>query len=457
MATVLLLVVALVWVVIVDLTPADQRPYIGSSENNTVMDLITGHNGLARLLGHDTPSTGSNNSPDNQPAFPDGGTGVPAGGAPGGAGGGPDEIGDPGVWRLVTQPLDNEMGWWFVLALAAVPLVLLAERLRWPLSDRYLVLGLWSGWLLAGIVFFSKAEFFHAYYFVMLAPAVAALVGSGAWSLWTLLRDHPRAGLGIALLILGGTLALQLRIADGYTLDVDDWPPLEALLVWAVLTLVGGGAALIGGVFGQESRLVAAGLSVALAGVLLIPGVWGMWTTLDNAPNVHLPAAYAGEAGDRGEPELGPLTTALLHYVGPRTEDMEYLIAVPSSMIGAELVLATGRPVLYMGGFNGGDPVVSADDLAVLVAAGDLRYVLDDGSLSRQKPEIGAWLSDACTVVTAIELDMQALGGGMPNAPAGDGGPGGGRPPAGGPPGGGPPSGGPGMDAGSSLELYECG
>lgn len=48
-ATVVLLVVSLAWVIAVDLTPADQRPFIGSSENNTVMELIVGHNGLKRL------------------------------------------------------------------------------------------------------------------------------------------------------------------------------------------------------------------------------------------------------------------------------------------------------------------------------------------------------------------------------------------------------------------------
>ena len=56
--TIVLLVVSLAWVVAVDLTPADERPFIGSSENNTVMELIVGHNGLKRLnmsLGSDGP------------------------------------------------------------------------------------------------------------------------------------------------------------------------------------------------------------------------------------------------------------------------------------------------------------------------------------------------------------------------------------------------------------------
>ena len=33
------------------------------------------------------------------------------------------------------------------------------------------------------------------------------------------------------------------------------------------------------------------------------------------------------------------------------------------------------RPVLYMGGFNGSDPVVSADDLQYLVESGRLRFI----------------------------------------------------------------------------------
>ncbi|RME06794.1 MAG: dolichyl-phosphate-mannose--protein mannosyltransferase, partial [Anaerolineae bacterium] len=48
-ATVVLFVVSFAWVAVVDLTPPEERPYIGSSENNTVTELIIGHNGLRRL------------------------------------------------------------------------------------------------------------------------------------------------------------------------------------------------------------------------------------------------------------------------------------------------------------------------------------------------------------------------------------------------------------------------
>jgi 4-amino-4-deoxy-L-arabinose transferase-like glycosyltransferase len=64
-ATIVLLAVSLAWVMAVDLTPADQRPYIGSSENNTMLELIIGHNGLSRLGLNDTRGPGGDDGPRN--------------------------------------------------------------------------------------------------------------------------------------------------------------------------------------------------------------------------------------------------------------------------------------------------------------------------------------------------------------------------------------------------------
>lgn len=47
--TAILVAVSLSWAVIVDLVPAKNRPYVDSSTNNTVMELILGHNGAERL------------------------------------------------------------------------------------------------------------------------------------------------------------------------------------------------------------------------------------------------------------------------------------------------------------------------------------------------------------------------------------------------------------------------
>jgi len=76
-ATVVLLVVSFAWVAAVDLTPADQRPFIGSSENNTVLELIIGHNGLSRLGLSDSGPRDDSRPGDGGPNPPQAGSHTP--------------------------------------------------------------------------------------------------------------------------------------------------------------------------------------------------------------------------------------------------------------------------------------------------------------------------------------------------------------------------------------------
>jgi len=138
LATVVLLVVSLAWVVAVDLTPPEERPYVGSSQDNTVLELIIGHNGMARLLpgglraldrlgGSSAPPAGAR--PGRLPSPPPGAQpgrapgqppSPPAGGppAPGRGGGRPfsDETGDPGLLRLFNHQLAGQISWLLPLA-----------------------------------------------------------------------------------------------------------------------------------------------------------------------------------------------------------------------------------------------------------------------------------------------------------------------------------------------------
>ncbi|MBB6674282.1 glycosyltransferase family 39 protein [Cohnella nanjingensis] len=67
-ATAVMVVLSLSWALAVDLTAKDSRPYIGSSQTNSVMELAFGYNGISRLTGN--------------------GSGVPGGGGNRGGGGG---------------------------------------------------------------------------------------------------------------------------------------------------------------------------------------------------------------------------------------------------------------------------------------------------------------------------------------------------------------------------------
>jgi 4-amino-4-deoxy-L-arabinose transferase-like glycosyltransferase len=164
LATALLLAVSLSWALIVDATPAAARPFIGSSTDNTVTELIIGHNGIRRLLGASTLAGSSllngNGSSSNLT----------------------QEVGNAGILRLFTDPLAAQASWLLPLALmgGALALALLGSK---KLTDKHLALLLWAGWLLPIAFYFTfTSGLWHAYYLIMLGPALAALVGATVWA-----------------------------------------------------------------------------------------------------------------------------------------------------------------------------------------------------------------------------------------------------------------------------------
>src|SRR5438067_4399459 len=228
LAGVLLLAISLSWVVAVDLTPASQRPYVGSTQDNSELSLALGYNGIQRLLGSFGGGFGggsrANRFPTGAPPnFGNGGStnarGIRAGQQPpsGGSGGagGLFDIGTAGPLRLFTQPLAGQIAWLLPFALLGAVALAWQRRPRLQSDRKQQSLLLWGMWLLTMGIFFSVASFFHQYYFTMMAPAIAALFGIGVVTMW---QDYRRGGwrgwlLPIALV---ATVAEQVYILSQY-------------------------------------------------------------------------------------------------------------------------------------------------------------------------------------------------------------------------------------------------
>jgi 4-amino-4-deoxy-L-arabinose transferase-like glycosyltransferase len=54
----------------------------------------------------------------------------------------------------------------------------------------------------------------------------------------------------------------------------------------------------------------------------------------------------------------------------------DYLLAAVNARQAAPIIIATGAPVIALGGFSGGDPILSVEDFARLVAENRLRFAL---------------------------------------------------------------------------------
>ncbi|KPL22545.1 MAG: hypothetical protein AMJ93_06965, partial [Anaerolineae bacterium SM23_84] len=228
-ATILLLAVSMAWAVVVDLTPPDERPYVGSSQDNTVLELIIGHNGLQRLLpGGLRGILGSQTRqgpPPSQPLpqSPDRPSGRQA---PSRAGNPPDqlvpggpstlgtgsarplssEIGEPGALRLFNRQLAGQISWLLPLACLGLVVATWQTRFHSPLRRHHHSLLLWGTWWLTQAVFFSVANMFHRYYLGMMAPAIAALVGTGVAAICKEYRRAELRGWLLPLALVGSAL-----------------------------------------------------------------------------------------------------------------------------------------------------------------------------------------------------------------------------------------------------------
>jgi 4-amino-4-deoxy-L-arabinose transferase-like glycosyltransferase len=157
------------WVAAVLLIPAADRPYVGGSTTNNILQLTFGYNGFGRLDGNETGSVGG-----------PGGHGVAATG------------GTAGLARLFASDMGGQVSWLLPAALIALA-ALLWGTMHAPRTDRNRAAALvWGGWLLVtGAVFSLMAGIIHSYYSVALAPAIGALVGIGAVQLWKVRDGWP--------------------------------------------------------------------------------------------------------------------------------------------------------------------------------------------------------------------------------------------------------------------------
>ena len=400
------LVVSGGWLVLlVSLWPASSRPYIAGSTDNSLWQLAIGYNGLGRIFG------GEGNR----------------GGGGGGFGGGNAMFGGaPGLTRMFGTAFGLEISWLLPAALIAL-VALLAGTWSRPRTDRTRAAAiLWGGWVLVTAATFSfMSGTVHPYYTVALAPGIAALVAIGARVLWGW-RDRIAARAGLAAMVLA------TGVWDYVLLGRVSWAP---GLRWAVLSagVVVASVLLVPLVrLGRVALVAAAGVVVSLglgsaawgvatagnphAGATPVSGPAGVSTAgfggggsggggarrfeggnARRFPGGALPGSAPGGAfpgggfPGNGQPGArgnggggggggfggGQADSALVALL--KTTDNRWAAATDGSMLAAPLELGSGKAVMAIGGFTGGDPSPTLAEFQSYVAAGEVHYYLGGG------------------------------------------------------------------------------
>ncbi len=407
-AGVVLAVVSLSWPVVVDLTPSSERPYVGDSQNNTALDLILGYNGAARLVASTRWALGARrgNGVGAAPrvAPTDAATPSPA---PAVAGARPDDQGvaptadgtaarppglararaararftgaPPGPLRLTEGALAGDVTWLFPLAALGF-LAAFVEPGPWSLGDRRRQAALfWGLWLACGAIVFSFAEgLFRPYYVVLLAPALAALVGIGVTALWRCYR-----GGGWASALLPAAL-LMTAAWQGYVLrEYRHWgPALTAIAVGGgVIATLGLSVARLRSAESAASWGPRLALAAGLLALLASPAAWAVTPALVGG-GASVPAAGPDLltrerwGGGFGPGAGGPDVSRLVDFLRAHRHGERYLLATATAMQAAPVIIRTGEPVMAIGGWSGRDPILTVERFDALVAEGQVRYVL---------------------------------------------------------------------------------
>ena len=412
------------WVAAAELWPAAARPYIGGSQTNSVLELTLGYNGFGRLTGDETGGLGNTNQ-------------------------------DAGILRLFGAELGGQVSW--LLPAALILLVALLVR-AWRSAGGWRAFRtdarvahtlVWGGWLLlTGLVFSFMNGIFHPYYTVALAPAVAALFGMGVARLGE--RRDRRA----APFTLAATFAVTA--VWGYVLlaRTPDWQP---WLRWVVL--VGGllaagavGAPAVPAVRGPGTRFALVAVAAAVVTALAGPAAYAVQTAgtahtgaipsagpsgqggfgMMGGPGRHGgfpkggrppgmgahngrpnfgPGAHGGQGGTklpgmngkRGGPGgmLGSVTpsASVTNLLKANASGYTWVAAAVGANNAAGYQLATGSPVMAIGGFNGTDPSPTLAQFKRYVAEGRIHYFIGGSTMmgggssgSQDAQRIASWV-----------------------------------------------------------------
>lgn len=462
------MIVAVAWYLLaVELWPENLRPYIGGSQNNSIIELTLGYNGLGRLSGEQTGAV------------------VPGGGTPQGG-----MWGETGIFRMFDSSQGGQIAWLLPLAL-----VLLAVGLWLARTDRirrasYLA---WGGWLLVTALVFSFMQgIFHQYYTVALAPAIAALVGIGLYDAY---RSQSRI-VNVLLAVAVAGSGVWAYVLLGRSTDFLPWLKylvVVAAVIAAVLILfrfklnprLALVSILAAGTIGLMSGPLAYSLetvgssntgSIPLAGPEVAGGMGGpgggggpggmtppdgagmtppngatAGTAPDGAPAAGAPAAPNGTAPAGTAPTTpdgtagtipqqtdggpgggaggllggGEASEEVVNLLTTNAENYTWVAATSGSQGAATYQLASGYSVMPIGGFNGSDPSPTLEQFQQWVAEGKIHYYIvsdgpgggggpggaagSDDSSERTSSAIQTWIEENYTAQTVDGVTMYDL------------------------------------------------
>ncbi|MEV0144614.1 MULTISPECIES: glycosyltransferase family 39 protein [unclassified Nonomuraea] len=391
------------WLLAVALVPASERPYIGGSQTNSVLELALGYNGIGRLNGADYGGLGNLNQ-------------------------------EAGPLRLFDTEAGGQISWLLPAALILLAAALWLTRGASRTDPARAQFGVWGGWLaVTGLVFSLMQGIFHAYYTVALA----------LWSYVLLTRDEDwNPWLGPVVLVAGLGLAAALLAGSRFTARPEAPAPAPEVLEpvrrrmprWWGAVVAGAIAVSLAGPAAYAVDTAASPHTGAIPTAGPSTGGFGPGAFRGGgAPGMGRMGAQPGPGRPGGAPQgmgrdgmgggmrgraggMGGLLDAaapsaeLTTLLKSGAASYTWAAATVGSNNAAGYQLATGLPVMAVGGFNGTDPAPTLARFKQFVAEKKIHYFVGSGMgmSGRAAPSGGGGSDDAARIATWVQETFTA-------------------------------------------------
>ncbi|WP_424569245.1 ArnT family glycosyltransferase [Streptomyces sp. CH-036] len=451
------------WVAIVELMPASSRPYVGGSQNNSFLELTFGYNGLGRINGEETGSVGGGGGRGGGGGWGETGIGRMFNSEVGGqiawllpaalillvaalwltrkAGRTDSARAAFLAWGgalVMTAAVFSFMAGIFhqyytvalapyIAALVAMGVTVLWEERSawWPravLAGTVLATALWAYVLLG-----RTPDYLPWLRWAVLAGGIIGALG--------LLVVGRFGGRGLALAVMGLSCAASLAGPTAYTVNTLNSGHQGSIVTAGPSAggfgMGGGGGGRPGGPGGGDGgqrggmqqppgqgqgrgqgnqQGNAPGGMPTVPGGGTAPGGTGTGTGTGTIPGFGEGMRGGGGRGGGGMGGLLNGATVDAEAKALLTKDADdytWVAAAVGAQNAASYQLATGDPVMAIGGFNGSDPSPTLDRFKKYVAEGKIHYFVSGGGMgggpggsSGTSSQISSWVTENFTEVT---------------------------------------------------------
>lgn len=370
------------WMTLVDLIPANARPFIGGSTTNSVLQLTLAYNGLNRLVPAEKDPT-VNLIPAQFRTVEN----------------------DAGLLRLFNGNFAQEASWLLIVALVSCVLLMMAWKTLCDSPGRRATVVIAQLWFMTAYLMLSfMGDGIHTYYTATMAPPLALVIGLGIDAL-SGMRSKKKARI-----LASGTVLVGTLVSWALVNTAEGWPE---ILASGLLVLGLAGAVLLA-VPPPVGWLNIVACVTTCAGLLAAPVATSIYTA--SVP-------HSGSNPLSGQVTKSPITISrFLERVsqndpswaydmgfgydpGPKLIDLtrstancDWAAATYPSQSAAKLQLASSKSIMPIGGFSSGDPSPTLSQFQELAASGRICYLvwhqnhLDLPGRSSTLMEISEWV-----------------------------------------------------------------